>query len=119
MPVGDLVARKGDRTISVIVPALNEANTVAGVVGPLIAELVPAGLVDEVLVVDGGSTDDTADVAAGAGARVVRLPEQAHGQLLSGKGGALWWAQQQAIGDLLVFLDADVLPAARPPQPRS
>lgn len=111
MPVADLVAMKGDRTVSVLVPALDEAATVAGVVGPLVDELVPAGLVDEVLVVDGGSSDGTADRAAQAGARVLHLPAAAHGQQLVGKGGALWWAQQEATGDLLVFLDADVLPS--------
>ena len=102
---------KGTRTVSVVVPALDEAATVAGVVGPLVDELVPAGLVDEVLVVDGGSSDGTADAAAAAGARVLALPSHAHGHALAGKGGALWWAQQEAAGDLLVFLDADVLPS--------
>jgi glucosyl-3-phosphoglycerate synthase len=105
-----LVALKGSHTVSVIVPARNEQATVAGVVGPLLDEL-PPGLVDEVLVVDGGSSDDTASVAAAAGARVLRLPATSDGQLLTGKGGALWWGQQQAAGDLLVFLDADVLPS--------
>jgi glucosyl-3-phosphoglycerate synthase len=106
----ELVALKGARTVSVVVPALNEEATVAGVVGPLLQELAP-GLVDEVVVVDGGSSDATASVAAAAGARVLRLPASADGHLLTGKGGALWWAQQQAEGDLLVFLDADVLPS--------
>jgi glucosyl-3-phosphoglycerate synthase len=77
-------------------------------VRPLVDELVPAGLVDEVLVVDGRSTDGTAELAEAAGARVLALPED---PALSGKGGALWWAQQQATGDLLVFLDADVAPS--------
>jgi glucosyl-3-phosphoglycerate synthase len=111
VPVEDLVALKGDQTVSVVVPALNEERTVAGVVGPLVAELVHAGLVDEVLVVDGRSTDRTAAVAAAAGARVAQLPEHAHGHQLQGKGGALWWAQREVAGDLIVFLDADVLPS--------
>lgn len=111
LPVPELVELLGGRTVSVVVPALNEARTVAGVVGPLMTELVPAGLVHEVLVVDGRSLDDTAAVAEKVGARVVTVPEKEGGFALAGKGGALWWAQQQAVGDLLVFLDADVVPS--------
>jgi glucosyl-3-phosphoglycerate synthase len=111
LPVAELVGLKRGRTVSVAVPALNEASTVAGVVRPLVDELVAVGLVDEVLVIDARSTDGTAEVATSAGARVVTVPEHERGFALTGKGGALWWGQQQAIGDLLVFLDADVVPS--------
>ncbi len=111
LALDELVARKGASRVSVVVPALNEVATVAGVVGPLVQELVPAGLVDEVLVVDGGSSDGTVEVATSAGARVLQLPDEVNGLRPTGKGGALWWAQQQAVGDLVVFLDADVLPS--------
>jgi len=106
-----LAERKVGRTVSVVIPALDEAATVAGVVGPLQDELLPVGLVDEVVVVDGGSSDGTAEIAEKAGARVLHLPEECHGYHPRGKGGALWWAQQHAVGDVLVFLDADVVPS--------
>jgi glucosyl-3-phosphoglycerate synthase len=109
--VPDLVAHKAGRTISVVIPARDEAATIEGVVTPLLDELVAGGLVDEVLVVDGRSSDGTAQRAAAAGARVLSLPETDQGFALRGKGGALWWGQQQAVGDLLVFLDADVVPS--------
>ena len=105
-PLDVVVAAKGGRTVSVCIPAHNEAATVARVVhavrAPHLEELGGSGLVDEVLVVDDGSTDGTADAAAGAGGRVVRLSRQA------GKGGAMQAAMDASAGDVLVFLDADV-----------
>lgn len=102
----DLAARKtrAGHTVSVVVPALDEEATVAGVVGS-----VRGPLVDEIIVVDGGSTDATADRAAAAGARVVdqhaTLVEAGPGR---GKGDALWKGLASTSGDLVVFLDADV-----------
>ena len=102
----DVVAAKGARTVAVCVPAHNEAATVAGVVravcGPHVRACGGSGLVDEVLVIDDGSTDATADVAEAAGARVLRLPARA------GKGGAMRAGLDATDGELLVFLDADV-----------
>lgn len=111
LPLPDLAALKTGQSVTVVVPALNEEATVEGVVAPLLEDLVPSGVVDEVVVVDGGSTDRTAEIADRAGARVLHLPRTAHGHRLTGKGGALWWAQQQTVGDLVVFLDADVEPS--------
>lgn len=107
----ELAARKAGRRVSVVVPARDEERTVGEVVGEVVDRLVPCGLVDEVLVVDGRSTDRTAEVARAAGARVLPLPERAHGHRLVGKGGALWLAQFETDGDLVVLLDADVSPS--------
>ncbi|GGM86069.1 glucosyl-3-phosphoglycerate synthase [Thermopolyspora flexuosa] len=110
----ELVAAKradgADRTISVVLPARDEQETVGDIVATIRAELVEAvPLVDEILVVDSRSTDDTAKVAAAAGARVVHqdavLPELPP---MSGKGEALWKGLAAAQGDLIVFIDADL-----------
>ena len=61
--------------ISVIIAALNEEEAIAKVVGA-----VPRNLADEVIVVDNGSTDRTAEVASAAGARVVREPRRGYGR---------------------------------------
>jgi glucosyl-3-phosphoglycerate synthase len=103
--------RRGGHRISVVLPARDEAATV----GRLVAELhqhwvrrVP--LVDELLVVDSDSTDGTAAVARAAGADVVATAEilPAHGTR-PGKGEALWKSLAATTGDLVVFLDADLL----------
>src|SRR6266576_4546631 len=69
---GRLAARKGGRQISVCLPARNEEATVGPIVTVIEHELMDAvPLVDEILVVDDGSTDGTADAAVAAGAKVV------------------------------------------------
>ncbi|MGH3520409.1 MAG: glucosyl-3-phosphoglycerate synthase [Haloechinothrix sp.] len=104
----DLAAAKGSTTVSVVLPALNEEQTV----GAVVASVLPlAGtIVDEVVVVDSGSTDRTAQVAATAGARVVHrhevLPDL---EPLPGKGEVLWRSLAATTGDLIVFIDSDLI----------
>ena len=107
--VQQCLARKGSTSLSVVVPALEEEDTVAGVVRPVV-ELVAAGLVDEVVVIDGGSSDRTVERATAAGARVVALGDHLPLDPHPGKGGALWLSVAETSGDLLLFLDADVSP---------
>ncbi|MET0765875.1 MAG: glucosyl-3-phosphoglycerate synthase [Blastococcus sp.] len=103
--------RRGRHRISVVLPARNEEATVGALVADLRAHWMHGvPLVDELLVVDSDSTDATAAVARAAGADVVASSEvlPAHGSR-PGKGEALWKSLAATTGDLLVFLDADLL----------
>ena len=80
---------------SLIIPALNEADCL----GQLLAE-VPNDQLHQVIVVDNGSTDDTAGVARGAGATVIEEPRRGYGSACAA-GAAV------AEGDVLIFMDGD------------
>lgn len=106
----DLVAAKAGRRVSVVVPAKDEAATVGDVVRRLREQWVEAvPLVDEVVVIDSDSTDDTAAVAAAAGA-VVHAARAIRPDLggRPGKGEAIWKSQLVTTGDLVVMVDADL-----------
>jgi glucosyl-3-phosphoglycerate synthase len=106
-----LADAKGDRTVSVCLPARNEEATVGAIVSAIATELAGrTHLVDEILVVDDHSTDRTASVAADAGARVVAaadvLPQYGNGH---GKGAAMWRSLHESDGDIVVWCDADLV----------
>ena len=106
-----LVDAKAGRTVSVCLPARNEAATVGAIVGAIRDALVDrVPLVDEILVIDDHSDDATAAAAAAAGARVISaagvLPEHGTGH---GKGAALWRSLYESEGDLVVWCDADLV----------
>ena len=106
--LAELEAAKRGRTISVVLPALNEAETVGSVIDTITPML--GGLVDELIVLDSGSTDATATRARAAGARVVTreeaLPDVAP---RPGKGEALWRSLAATTGDIIVFIDSDLI----------
>ncbi|SON61258.1 Glucosyl-3-phosphoglycerate synthase [Mycobacterium simulans] len=106
--IGELVAAKAGRTISVVLPALNEEETIESVIDS-ISPLVDR-LVDELIVLDSGSTDDTEIRAIAAGARVVSR-EQALPEVPTrpGKGEALWRSLAATSGDIVVFVDSDLI----------
>ena len=95
-----VLARKGATTVAVVVPARNEAATIGAVID---AALFEERLVDEIVVVDDHSSDDTATVAEHHGARVIRLRDSA------GKGAAMTAGVAATTSDVVVFLDGDVL----------
>jgi len=98
-------------SISVCLPARDEEATIGAIVREIRAALVTDddGLVDEVVVIDDGSTDATAVVARAAGATVFAeadvLPEAGPG---SGKGNALWKSLYACRGDVICWIDADL-----------
>jgi glucosyl-3-phosphoglycerate synthase len=102
--------RRNGTTVSVVLPARDEEATVGTIVEAIrhaFVERLP--LVDELVVMDSGSTDRTACVAAAAGAQVVHVDDVLgrYGHV-AGKGEALWKSLHVTTGDLVVFLDADV-----------
>jgi glucosyl-3-phosphoglycerate synthase len=109
----ELVAlkRRGGVTVSLVVPARNEAATVGSVVGRVRAALVDTvALLDEIVVIDSDSEDDTFAVARGSGAAVYRSRE-IRPDLGShpGKGEAMWKSLFVTRGEVLVFMDADLV----------
>lgn len=86
-----------DKEISVIIPTLNEEENIFNVISNM-----PKNVIDEIIVVDGFSTDDTIRKAMRAGADKIIL------QKGKGKGSALKTGIEKAKGDIIVFWDADI-----------
>ncbi|MFL5944946.1 MAG: glycosyltransferase family 2 protein [Gaiellaceae bacterium] len=88
-------------TVSVVIPCLNEAETIAECVQQARSVLDECGLDGEVIVVDNGSTDGSGDLARGAGANVVEEPRR-------GYGSAYLAGLDSARGEYIVMVDADL-----------
>jgi glycosyltransferase involved in cell wall biosynthesis len=87
----------GSKIVSVVIPCLNEEDPIAGVVRDVLTQNV-----DEVIVVDNGSTDQTAAKAFAAGARVVSEPQPGYGRAC-----AAGVAGVRPDADIICFLDGD------------
>jgi hypothetical protein len=97
----DTTASSGDDIeLTILMPCLNEAETVATCVGKARQFLDDHGVLGEVLVADNGSTDGSGDLAIKAGARVVTVPESGYGNTLMGGIG-------DARGRYVIMGDAD------------
>jgi glucosyl-3-phosphoglycerate synthase len=110
--IQQLVALKErrDLRVSVCFPTLNEEATIAKEIVVIKSELQARyPLVDEIAVIDSGSTDKTLEVAAVYGAKTFKaediLPEIAP---FKGKGENLWKALYALAGDIIVYVDADI-----------
>jgi glucosyl-3-phosphoglycerate synthase len=102
----DRLAAERTETVSVCLPARDEAPTIRAIVTSLLP-LLDAGVIDQLVVVD-DSSDGTADIARAAGAEVYAqdalTPDR--GPVL-GKGDAMWRALSVLTGEVICFLDAD------------
>ncbi|MEV0316945.1 glucosyl-3-phosphoglycerate synthase [Streptomyces sp. NPDC050658] len=111
-PLDRLAAAKraSGASVSVVLPALDEEETVGEIVAEIRRELVErTPLVDELVVIDSGSRDRTAEVAGQAGARVVHRDEiLPRIPAVPGKGEVLWRSLLVTGGDIVAFIDADL-----------
>ena len=97
-------------TISLVLPTLDEEETIGPIVRKAMREMVGrVPLLDEVLVIDSASTDRTREIAESEGARVVQHPDvlTRYGSF-RGKGEALWKSLYETSGDIVVWADTDV-----------
>jgi glucosyl-3-phosphoglycerate synthase len=97
-------------TVSVVIPTRNEAATIGRIVRVLRRSLLERSrLIDEIIVMDAGSADDTAAVARAEGADVYTedevLPETGPG---AGKGEGMWKSLHVSHGDIVCWVDADI-----------
>lgn len=98
------------KTISVCLPSMNEAATIGKIVEIIRRELMEkVHLVDQLCVVDGGSQDETRDIARRMGAEVYRQDEILPGLFEPmGKGDALWRSLHVLHGNIIVWIDSDI-----------
>ena len=104
------IKREKKIKISVVIPTLNEEATVGKVISTIKKSLVDRRkLVDEIVVVDSGSTDNTEKVALEHGAKFYFAEKhlKAHGKA-RGKGENLWKSLYLAEGDIICWIDADI-----------
>ena len=101
---------KQNLTISLVLPTLDEEETIGPIVRRAMREMVGrVPLLDEVLVIDSASTDRTREIAEAEGARVVQHPDvlPRYGSF-RGKGEALWKSVFETSGDIVIWADTDV-----------
>jgi glycosyltransferase involved in cell wall biosynthesis len=86
--------------VSVVLPCLNEAETLATCIAKAQSSLAELGIKGEVVVADNGSTDSSQEIARSLNARLIQVP-------LKGYGSALWAGFKEAKGKYIIMGDAD------------
>jgi len=104
------IKKKKNLTISLCLPTLNEEKTIAKEIIIMKSELMTRNpLLDEIVVIDSGSTDNTVEVAKAFGADVYDADEiLPNFEKFKGKGENLWKSLFVTKGDIIVYLDADI-----------
>ena len=102
--------QKKNLKISLCLPTLNEEKTIAKEIIIMKSELMTRyPLVDEIVVIDSGSTDNTVEIAKSFGADVYDANQiLPHLEKFKGKGENLWKALYITKGDIIVYIDADI-----------
>ncbi len=107
-PLDRLSRLKQGTSIAVVIPTKECAATISDVLAHTVHPSAQAGLVDEVVVIDGNSRDGTAEVAEAAGARVVQQDEViAEAGPALGKGDAMWRSLAVTDAEIVCFIDGD------------
>jgi glucosyl-3-phosphoglycerate synthase len=111
LPVSKTAAlkKKSGLRISVVIPALNEEATIKTIVASIREIMDSTKLIDEIIVMDCNSKDETIKVAQKAGANVYKIASVIPELAIIGKGVALWKSQFVVTGDILIFIDSDIL----------
>jgi glucosyl-3-phosphoglycerate synthase len=107
-PLARLRRHKGATSVAVVIPTKECADTLGGVLARTVGPVRDAGVLDEVVVVDAGSADGTAEIGRSAGATVIDQDDvlAQFGPAL-GKGDAMWRALHETSADIVCFLDGD------------
>jgi hypothetical protein len=100
-PLGAATTEQSDLVVSVVIPCLNEAQNIEACVSRALAVIAEHGIAGEVLVADNASEDASAELAEGAGARVIHEPRR-------GYGSAYLAGFAAARGRYIVMADADL-----------
>lgn len=112
IPVNRIIDTKDENgiTISVVIPVKNEEKTIEHIVSIVVEQKNKFGIIDEIVVMDCCSDDATAILAANAGAKVVSI-ESTKPDIngITGKGAAIWKSQYVVNGDIILFVDGDII----------